>query len=273
LNKQYKLLASVYIAMQVFLRVSQVGADAGPNFELYSDTGAVFPLAATKTQLLNGLILEVDSRASQITVSSSGGCAKSRTVIINKNCTAPTITPTRTPDITTTPTPTPTLTRTPTRTPDTTTTPTPTPTLTRTPTRTPDITTTPTPTPTRTPISTPTPDLRNTPLRQASLSRDSLDYIFDLNTGQSFNFQLFDQIISFSISSKRVKQNGSIVILALRENINTFSILLEKDFSSGAIKFNIGNPLEGNIYQYNSLNQENPQLKEWNRGSFIQICQ
>jgi len=254
----FKNIASVYIAMYVNLKAPDLGIDLGPSFTLSSDFGSITPQLVTREELINGVHIGVESSAKLITITSVGVVSKGVIVSIMDNCGTENSTPTPTPTTTATPTPTATATPTPTSTP------TPTPTTTATPT----LTSTPTPTPTST-----EPDLRNTPLRQASLSRDSLDYIFDLNTGQSFNFQLFDQIISFSISSKRVKQNGSIVILALRENINTFSILLEKDFSSGAIKFNIGNPLEGNIYQYNSLNQENPQLKEWNRGSFIQICQ
>lgn len=115
-------------------------------------------------------------------------------------------------------------------------------------------------------------DLRKTPLRQMALQKSSLDYIFDLNIGDSFEFALFEELVNFSISSKRTKEDGTLVVLATRENMNTFYIYLQKNLLTNSIKFNMVNPLEGNMYQYNSLNQQNPQLKEWNRDSFIQIC-
>jgi hypothetical protein len=115
-------------------------------------------------------------------------------------------------------------------------------------------------------------DLRETPLRQMALAKSSLDYIFDLNVGDSFEFTLFEELINFSVSSKRTKEDGTLVVLATRENMDTFYIYLQKNLLTDSIKFNMVNPLEGNMYQYNSLNQQNPQLKEWNRDSFIQIC-
>jgi hypothetical protein len=115
-------------------------------------------------------------------------------------------------------------------------------------------------------------DLRETPLRQMALEKSSLDYIFDLNIGDSFEFALFEELVNFSISSKRTKEDGTLTVLATRENMGTFYIYLQKDPLTDSIKFNAANALEGNIYKYHSLNQQNPQLKEWNRDSFIQIC-
>jgi hypothetical protein len=238
----FKTIASVYIAMYVNLKAPDLGIDLGPSFTLSSDFGSITPQLVTREELINGVHIGVESSAKLITITSVGVVSKGVIVSIMDNCGTENSTPTPTPTTTATPTPT--------------------------------TTATPTPTATATPTPTSTePDLTITPLRETPLSRDSLDYIFNLDIGQSFNFQLFEEVISFSISSKRVKENGTLIMIASREGVDTFSILLEKDFSSGAIKFNIGSPLGGNIYRYNSLNQENPQLKEWDLGSFLQICQ
>jgi hypothetical protein len=115
-------------------------------------------------------------------------------------------------------------------------------------------------------------DLKETPLRQMALEKNSLDYIFNLSIGDSFVFTLFEELINFSVSSKSTKQDGTLTVLAIRENMGKFYIYLQKDLSTDSIKFSTADALEGNIYKYDSLNQQNPQLKEWNRASFVQIC-
>jgi hypothetical protein len=222
--------------MIVFVKSSGLGANLGPSFSLAADVGTVSPSSITGAQLLNGLNVEVDEEATNISIASLGACSNYITVNIVNNC------------VDGHPTSTPTLT----------------------PTATPATTATPTLTPTNTP--TQVVDLRQTPVRQTILQKNSLDYIFDLNIGDSFEFTLFEEVINFSISSKRTKEDGTLMVLATRENMRTFYIYLQKDLLTNSIKFNMVNTLEGNMYQYNSLNQENPQLKEWNRDSFIQIC-
>jgi len=45
---------------------SPLGANLGPNFNLTADVGVVTPNTATKTQLLDGIQVEVDNSATQM---------------------------------------------------------------------------------------------------------------------------------------------------------------------------------------------------------------
>ena len=58
---------------------SGLGSNLGPNFNLTSDAGAVTPSTATRTQLLNGLIVSVNDATTSVTVTSTGPCANSIT--------------------------------------------------------------------------------------------------------------------------------------------------------------------------------------------------
>ena len=51
---------------------SGLGADLGPNFNLTANAGSVTPSTATKTDLLAGKIVAVDSGATSVTVTSTG---------------------------------------------------------------------------------------------------------------------------------------------------------------------------------------------------------
>jgi hypothetical protein len=111
---------------RVYLKAQSATASSGPNFNVVPDVGAAIPSQITRTQLLSGVIIEVDQAATTLNLISVGGtCTDSFNVVIQKdpvNCLPvgdtnyPT--PTATPSVTTTPTATPSVTTTPTATPE-----------------------------------------------------------------------------------------------------------------------------------------------------------
>ena len=60
---------------------SGLGADLGPNFNLTANVGSVTPSTVTKTQLTNGIFVDVNAAATQITVTSTGTCSNS--IVLN----------------------------------------------------------------------------------------------------------------------------------------------------------------------------------------------
>ena len=60
---------------------SGLGADTGPNFNLTADVGSVTPSTATKGDLLAGKFVDVNTSATQITVTSTGTCTTS--IVLN----------------------------------------------------------------------------------------------------------------------------------------------------------------------------------------------
>jgi hypothetical protein len=69
---------------------SPLGANLGPNFNLTADVGVVTPNTATKTQLLDGIQVEVDNSATQVTVTSTGSCTNAITINISGQTTTTT---------------------------------------------------------------------------------------------------------------------------------------------------------------------------------------
>lgn len=70
--------------MQVFVQISNVGFNAGP-FTLTANNGAsVIPNTFTKAQLLAGQsVILTNNNATIITITSSGICTNSQSVVIN----------------------------------------------------------------------------------------------------------------------------------------------------------------------------------------------
>ena len=67
---------------------SGLGADLGPNFNLTANVGSVTPSTVTKTQLTNGIFVDVNAAATQITVTSTGTCSNSIVLNISGQTTA-----------------------------------------------------------------------------------------------------------------------------------------------------------------------------------------
>ena len=67
--------------------VSIPGVDLGPNLELSSDVGDVFPSAITKQQMNDGITLAFDINATKLKIKSSGTCTNEIEILINKNST------------------------------------------------------------------------------------------------------------------------------------------------------------------------------------------
>lgn len=59
-----------------------LGADLGPNFNLTADVGTVSPSTVTKTELLAGVTVNVNSSATEVVVTSDGNCTNSLTIPI-----------------------------------------------------------------------------------------------------------------------------------------------------------------------------------------------
>jgi hypothetical protein len=74
------------IEIMVRSESGSIGENLGANFSISADVGAVVPDTATKSELISGKILTVDSSASTITITSlNGSCANSLLLNINKD--------------------------------------------------------------------------------------------------------------------------------------------------------------------------------------------
>jgi hypothetical protein len=71
---------------------SGLGADTGPNFNLTANVGSVIPSTVSKSQLLNGIYVDVDSAATEITITSVGVCTTSLLLYITGQTTSTTST-------------------------------------------------------------------------------------------------------------------------------------------------------------------------------------
>ena len=103
--------------MNVLIKVSSLGSDAGSVFQIIPDIGLSSPESATRENLLSGMIISVDDSCRKITITSDSSiCAISfESIIQNINCDdaggdTPTPTPTSSPSptkkVSATPTPT-----------------------------------------------------------------------------------------------------------------------------------------------------------------------
>ena len=72
---------------------SPIAAAVGPNLALTADVGVVVPSTATITELLAGLIVEVDVLATTITLTSSGQCTNVIPLTISTTTTSTTANP------------------------------------------------------------------------------------------------------------------------------------------------------------------------------------
>ncbi len=66
-----------YYIMTVKIKFTGLSAATGPNYSLSSPSGVVTPNNVTKTQLLNGVDIEVSNDAEIIQVTSQGVCTNS----------------------------------------------------------------------------------------------------------------------------------------------------------------------------------------------------
>lgn len=74
------------IEIMVRSEFGSIGENLGPNFSISSDVGGVAPNTATKSELISGKILTVDSSASTISITSlNESCTNSLLLNINKD--------------------------------------------------------------------------------------------------------------------------------------------------------------------------------------------
>lgn len=75
-----KLLSYIF---QVNLSYDTLCSDLGPTFNLTSDVGIVTPSVVSRNDLITGILITVDSTATQITVTSNGVCINNNIVTIH----------------------------------------------------------------------------------------------------------------------------------------------------------------------------------------------
>lgn len=68
--------------MIVHIVYDTLGADLGPNFTLTANSGTCSPSAVTRTDLLNGIDVSVDSSITGITVTSIGSCTNTNLIAV-----------------------------------------------------------------------------------------------------------------------------------------------------------------------------------------------
>jgi hypothetical protein len=242
--------------MQVFLRALNLGADAGPNFELSCDQGLITPSVINKSNLISGISIDVPNSAKIIKITSTGIVKNSTFVSISDECSN---------DIPSTPVPTSTPT------------PTPIPTNTQTPTATPA----PTATPTNTPTLTQTPDEPYDPwppISTIDFPRQSAENIFNLNVGDEFTINLIGKQITFQVLSKQVYDDSSIFIGAIEAVLNENQDPYIGSFSSdpaseNLIRFTITRRKSTEIYSYNNYDSSTYSIiSEYKQDQFFIKC-
>lgn len=237
--------------MQVFLHAPNLGADAGPEFELFCEEGNVAPNLINRLQLISGVNISVPDSAKIIKITSTGIVKNSVFVSIDNNCSNGS-----SPTPTATPTPTPTFSATPV--------------ATATPTLTPTITATPTSTEPYNPwpaIST------------IDFPRQSAENIFNLNVGDAFTINLINKQINFVVSLKKIYEEDSSIFISAKEvTTSKPELAYVGSFSSvpankNLIKFFIRNEVSDEAFSYKSFNDSNSsKISEYKKAQFFIQC-
>jgi hypothetical protein len=105
------------------------------------------------------------------------------------------------------------------------------------------------------------------PFRTSTVSPGTVSNILDLNNGDQFSLQIFENLVNLTIFNKTTTGTNEIIIEATGSNNDFF--FLSKDISTNEIRFFYESPLNTGSVKYSSIDSK---AKEWVASDFIITC-
>jgi len=105
------------------------------------------------------------------------------------------------------------------------------------------------------------------PFRTSTVSPGAVSTIPDLNNGDQFSLQIFENLVNLTIFNKTTTDTNEIIIEATGNNNDFF--FLSKDISTNEIRFLYESPLNTGSVKYSSADSK---VKEWVTSDFIIAC-